>query len=263
MEGITDVHGLLRFNIKHGQEHLIEKLPKGAVLTIVEHNEHYETSVNGRIGVGESVTEEPLAALESSSDSETNTTETYTFVIPDTGATVDFINDHTVEQSVVLKKLGFDNRDNRTWDLSGAVFKIYEDAEKTKPVELGGKKEFTSGEDGVFYSGKLGAGIYYLDEISVPAGYCAVPGMYILRVTEEGVSLGAETTIGRPDLSDWVEMKKKPEAEAEQVYTVSIRNTIGYELPSTGGPGTGLFYLLGAMLTILSAAGLRMKKRKA
>ena len=49
VEGITDVHGLLRFNIMHGQERLIEKLPKGAVLTIVEHNEHYETSVNGSI----------------------------------------------------------------------------------------------------------------------------------------------------------------------------------------------------------------------
>ena len=111
-------------------------------------------------------------------------------MIPDTGATVDFINDHTVEQSVVLKKLGFDNRDNRTWDLSGAVFKIYEDAEKTKPVELGGKKEFTSGEDGVFYSGKLGAGIYYLDETVVPDGYNGPSGMFILRVGGKGSRWG-------------------------------------------------------------------------
>ena len=39
-----------------------------------------------------------------------------------------------------------------------------------------------------------------------------------------------------------------------------IANNAGYELPSTGGPGTTLLYLLGIMLTGLAGAGLMMKR---
>lgn len=36
----------------------------------------------------------------------------------------------------------------------------------------------------------------------------------------------------------------------------------GYELPSTGGPGTSLYYLLGIMLTAFACLGLVMRKRR-
>ena len=36
----------------------------------------------------------------------------------------------------------------------------------------------------------------------------------------------------------------------------------GYELPSTGGPGTNLLYLLGIMLTAFAGAGLVLRKRR-
>jgi LPXTG-motif cell wall-anchored protein len=39
-------------------------------------------------------------------------------------------------------------------------------------------------------------------------------------------------------------------------------NYPGVELPNTGGPGTGLLYLLGFMLTGLAAAGLVMRKQR-
>ena len=43
----------------------------------------------------------------------------------------------------------------------------------------------------------------------------------------------------------------------------TIRNDqIGYELPSTGGPGTTLIYLLGLLLTAIAGAGLMKRGGK-
>ena len=48
----------------------------------------------------------------------------------------------------------------------------------------------------------------------------------------------------------------------EAVPYIINRDTGSYELPATGGPGTKLFYLLGAMLTVLAGAGLVARKRR-
>ena len=42
----------------------------------------------------------------------------------------------------------------------------------------------------------------------------------------------------------------------DEGYTLVVTNNAGVELPSTGGPGTRMLYLLGIMLTSLAAAGL-------
>ena len=41
-----------------------------------------------------------------------------------------------------------------------------------------------------------------------------------------------------------------------------VENESGAALPNTGGPGTGLIYLLGIMLTGLAGAGLAMRLRR-
>ena len=266
VEGVTDANGLVRFNIKDGEEKLLEKLPKGAVLTITEHNHHYETTIDGKTGTDGSGA--ALSAEITQGGSDTDTTVSYTFTIPDDGAKVDFTNDKTVEQQVVLKKTGYDNRDGRTWNLAGAVFKIYEDEDRTKPVTLDGKNEFTSGDDGVFYSGKLGAGTWYLEETVVPDGYYAQPGLFVLQISEEGVSLWSSGTIGQPDLNDWIQTaaaepeQDSPSEDAGTVYTVSIRNTVGVALPSTGGPGTDLLRLLGFAMSMCAGIALFAEKRR-
>ncbi len=269
VEGVTDANGLIQFSIKDGEDKLFEKLPQGARLRIVEHNAHYETTVTGFAGVNASAPGEALTGTLSDSVSGTDTTAVYTITIPDNGATIQFTNDRTVEQKVILKKTGFDNRDSSMWNLAGAVFRIYEDEAKTKPVELDGKTEFPSGEDGVFYAGKLDAGTYYLEEVNIPDGYMAPQGMLILRVDENGVSLGSTAVIGQPDLSDWISSETRtPETEGEEtepageekMYTVSIRNTIGVELPSTGGPGTRRIWFPGILLAGIAGAGLLVKR---
>ena len=261
IDEVTDADGKIRFSLKDGEEKLFEKLPKGAKLRIVEHNENYETTISGKVGVGENVTETDLTAAEVHSEAGAETTVAYSFVIPDEGATVAFTNDRTVEQTVILKKIGYNNTDDSTWDLAGATFRIYEDEEKTKPVVLSEMTEFLSGEDGVIYAGKLEAGTYYLDETSVPAGYNAPAGMLILNVGDDSISLNSTAAIGSPDLNSWITSEEAPET-GEVIYTVSIRNTTGVSLPSTGGPGTNLIYLIGLMLTGIAGAGLVMRKRR-
>ena len=44
--------------------------------------------------------------------------------------------------------------------------------------------------------------------------------------------------------------------------TIAVKNNIGASLPSTGGPGTTLFYLLGTILTAFAGAGLVVRKRR-
>ena len=46
------------------------------------------------------------------------------------------------------------------------------------------------------------------------------------------------------------------------VYIIKIQNSAGFELPSTGGPGTNLIYLLGIILTSLAGLGLVIRKRR-
>ena len=51
-------------------------------------------------------------------------------------------------------------------------------------------------------------------------------------------------------------------AVADEIWVVKVNNSSGYELPSTGGPGTKLFYLYGTMLTVLATTGLLLKRQK-
>ncbi|MBR1812886.1 MAG: LPXTG cell wall anchor domain-containing protein, partial [Lachnospiraceae bacterium] len=46
------------------------------------------------------------------------------------------------------------------------------------------------------------------------------------------------------------------------VWEITVYNSTGYELPSTGGPGTNLIYLLGIVLTGFAGTGLALRKRR-
>ena len=45
-------------------------------------------------------------------------------------------------------------------------------------------------------------------------------------------------------------------------WIVKVMNDAGVSLPSTGGHGTNLIYLLGTILTMLAGAGVMMQKRR-
>jgi hypothetical protein len=168
---------------------------------------------------------------------------------------------------VVLRKVGYTNTDpqEQTHPLAGACFKIHEGSISGDCVtaEVGGEEvsEFTSaGADAVFFSGELKMGVrYYLEETEVPSGYNAPAGNYYFIITEDGITLNCDVPTGQSSYDSWIERQTEG---GVTVYTISIRNVAGVSLPSTGGPGRGVFYLPGILLTGLAGAGAVMKKKK-
>ena len=86
-------------------------------------------------------------------------------------------------------------------------------------------------------------GDYILKEMAAPAGYV---------ITDSGVAF----TIENGALKD--------HTDSEAGINFKVENAPGAALPSTGGPGTTLFNLLGALLAVLAGVSLiLMKKRRA
>lgn len=47
-----------------------------------------------------------------------------------------------------------------------------------------------------------------------------------------------------------------------EIYQITVLNSAGVELPSTGGSGTTIYYILGAILMVLAAGGLVFSRRR-
>ncbi len=143
--------------------------------------------------------------------------------------------------------------------LAGAQFKLYSDPECTdaKEVKLYKSGDYyypvgTSGNnaancmvsaaDGAFNIKGLSAGIYYLKETKTPDGYNTCENIQITIAADT-------TTAGTANLTGSSNM------------TNNIINHSGVVLPSTGGMGTTLFYVIGGLLMVGAAVLLVTKKR--
>ena len=242
IEHKTNSNGQVAFELSHGQFQVLT-VPAGAVLVLSETTDDFTADITSSAGVVDSDSVDNSFTMTVSGD------DTITFLNRPRGA------------SVILRKIGYDNRDESYWNLQGATFKIYSDPDKivSSLVTLDERNEFTSDENGLLYEGMIPAGTYYLDETNVPAGYNSPAGMYVLTVNNGVVTLNSTVTIGTPDLNHWI-TDETDAVTGKTTYTVSIRNTTGVELPSTGGPGTGLFKYLGSIL--IAGAGLLLWKRR-
>ncbi len=77
------------------------------------------------------------------------------------------------------------------------------------------------------------------------------------------LALGSSSWVHRTDetgTNDLTQTAVNATSQNETIY-YDIANNAGVALPNTGGPGTGLLYFLGIMLTCLSGAGLVIRKR--
>ena len=103
--------------------------------------------------------------------------------------------------------------------------------------------EITTTDTGKFNITGLKPGIYYLKEIAAPKGYNLLAAPTKVEVTSEG--------------------KIKVDNGTKMVETgeVKVLNKSGSILPSTGGMGTTIFYIAGALLVLISGVVLIAKKR--
>ena len=115
--------------------------------------------------------------------------------------------------------------------LEGAVFEIYQ-KDESGAVITDSKVELTSGDDGYATLDGLDSGTYYIKETKAPEGY---------------VCSDQELTVTIPD-----------QAGTDNIVTVNFANT---QIPHTGGMGTTMFTIGGAVI-VAAAAVLFVVSRK-
>ena len=164
--------------------------------------------------------------------------------------TVTYTN-RAVTQQVYIQKTG---QDAQT-PLQGAVFSLYtQDGYEADPQKAL-KTELESDEAGKIDLGRLVVGKYYLVETSAPDGYILLTDPVEITVNADKVQykqISNSLSISNGGVS----------GGRDEGYTLIVTNNAGFELPSTGGPGTSLIYLLGIMLTGIAGANLMMRKSR-
>ena len=100
----------------------------------------------------------------------------------------------------------------------------------------------------------LNVGTYYLEETEAPAGYNKLTGPIEVEIT---------ATTSATSGSETVHYKNSSETSYTLATdaTVKVLNSAGTQLPSTGGIGTTLFYVIGGVLMAVAAVLLVTKKR--
>jgi len=117
-----------------------------------------------------------------------------------------------------------------------------------------------TGIDGVASFENLKAGYYIVSETKLPAGYVQTgSGSFYVKVENGEVKLVERGESGWVE-SDGNEKLTFTAATETNPAKVTVGNDAGTVLPSTGGPGTTLFTILGSIL--LAGAGLLLWRRR-
>lgn len=181
----------------------------------------------------------------------------------------------------VLKIDGATKTEQNPTKLDGAKFKLYRevttDGTTTKEFYkwADNKVTWTTEADADVFetdsNGKLkqqvrglDRGTYYLLETKAPTGFNALkdPVEIIISVSEADNKVTYTATYGgeAAAMTNGTVDLATAQASAQPVATGTISNEHGVELPSTGGIGTTLFYIVGAVLVI--GAGVLLVTRR-
>lgn len=165
---------------------------------------------------------------------------------------------HTKTYTWDVDILKFTMQDNEEVPLAGAVFTLSKSSDGANPIaliakgnnvyrvatagETGTQTEVTTDNTGKFTIEGLDSDTYYLTETKQPDGYTKLAGPVTIVIGNNG-AVNATDTI------------------TQGVDVVKIENKAGTLLPSTGGMGTTVFYVFGALLAIGAMVMLVSKKR--
>lgn len=185
-----------------------------------------------------------------------NTNETYLNYGVDSESNHSTTTTKTFEMNVF--KFYNDKKSNTDKGLAGATFKLTKDSKDAENITFVKTSNESTTEDvyrvaktgetvttitspksGKFTIQGLGAGTYYLTETKQPAGYNKLSAPVTVVIDAKGnVTVGG--TAANP---------------------VKVENKSGTVLPSTGGAGTTMIYLVGAVLVLGSGVVLATKRR--
>lgn len=150
----------------------------------------------------------------------------------------------------VWKKIGEEKVEGK--DEYQPVYETNDSGElKTYPVVT----QVTSDSNGAFSFGGLKDGTYYLHEIKAPAGYNKLDKPRKIEIipefNEDGKLTDVKYKLDEEDVT----------ANEDQTVVIAIENNKGSTLPSTGGMGTTILYIVGAVLVVGAGVVLFTKRR--
>ena len=151
------------------------------------------------------------------------------------------------------------DQDKKT--LKGAAFKLEKNTKNEDgTTEYKEIKSFTAGEETTFTFTGLDDGEYKLTETTTPAGYNTITPI------EFKISATHDETDDDPKLTDLTGDVTSGEAtfaadKNAGSLTTNVVNEKGSTLPSTGGRGTTMIYIIGAALVITAGVVLVMRKK--
>lgn len=108
-------------------------------------------------------------------------------------------------------------------------------------------------ENGVLTFKGLGEGTYTITELVAPNGYNLLKNPITVVITATAGKDSCTWTV-KADGTDLT-------ADTDHLYKLQVVNNAGTELPSTGGVGTTIFYILGGVLVLAAAVLLITRKR--
>lgn len=174
--------------------------------------------------------------------------------------------------AIALKKVSDNGR-----NLPGAVFQFQFYVKSTPDADgayiyagttagAGLTNQITTPDSGVIVVKGVKSGSYEITEVTAPAGYNKLTA----PVTVEAVKTGSTSThttvyLDKDGKITNTETDRKTEVKVDiekiAASSVVVVNKAGAELPSTGGMGTTIFYILGSILVVAAVVLLVTKKR--
>ena len=146
-------------------------------------------------------------------------------------------------------------RDSTETALKDAEFVLYrKDGDKTYYAKVDAENKitgwtenqaeaskFTTPDNGKFTITGLDSGTYYLEETKAPAGY---------NILKDPIEIQIQGTVDSSTNVGTATVKYGDKLENTANPDIKILNNTGAELPSTGGIGTTVFYVLGGLLVV-------------
>lgn len=121
--------------------------------------------------------------------------------------------------------------------------------------------EFSADNGGnSFIINDLANGVYYLEETVIPTGYAKPVSQ--TKITIDKSNKEKPVNVTNSGDSNVVVKSIVENGENKTIYCINVINTLGYELPHTGGIGTNFVYTIGILLFIIGAGGYIYRYKK-